>query len=552
MGERTGHGARRGEARTDSGEPASPAAGGFRPAQVPLPPGSAPVFLSELAGPDLVVVSATRGAGTALAGRDASLIGFRLADVVRGPSGQHLIEVLRGVHATGRHARNVLWRAQGAGHQDEAARGVFSVSAVPVRRSDGSAGGVVVAGLGLSSQPSGMPGPGRSAGLTAAHSQPRPGQAEKGNAMPPGLPILPGVRLAARSVSAGIGGWVGGSWLDAVMLPHGVIALMVGIMSGGGGRPLGLPGVAGHLRTALREMLLAGAEPAEALAGFDDLAPESARRGGAGACLAQLDPARGEVSYASAGHLMPLLCTPAGEAVFLPPPGSEPLGGDGHPGAPAVVLPPGGVLLLCPGRQDEAALTDGRLADLAASVVTSSGSPAAPDMADRVCAAAAQWLARGHRAEAMALAVHRLPEPAADWSMEFPADPQALTGLRPGLRGWLDDLGADSAGKADVELAVWEAAVNAAVHGRPSQGAGAVSVQAGLDGAGNALIRVTDEGRWQLVDSGDSGRGLAGGRGLSVISQVTDEVSIAPSPAGTTVMMRRRLRHPVSVSPAPT
>jgi anti-sigma regulatory factor (Ser/Thr protein kinase) len=173
-------------------------------------------------------------------------------------------------------------------------------------------------------------------------------------------------------------------------------------------------------------------------------------------------------------------------------------------------------------------------------------------MADRVCAAA-EWLARaGNGGEAIALAAHRLPEPAADWSRQFPADPQALTGLRAGLRGWLENLGAGAADRTDMELAVWEAAVNAAVHGRPSQGTGIVSVQAGLDGAGNALIRVTDRGQWRLGDSADSGQGWAGGRGLSVISQVTDEVSIAPSPAGTMVTMRRRLRHPVSLGPAPT
>jgi anti-sigma regulatory factor (Ser/Thr protein kinase) len=183
--------------------------------------------------------------------------------------------------------------------------------------------------------------------------------------------------------------------------------------------------------------------------------------------------------------------------------------------------------------------------------MASNGSLAVAGTADRLCAAAADWLARGSDgADVIVLAAHRLPEPAADWSMEFPADPQALTGLRAGLRDWLVDLGADPAGRADVELAVWEAAVNAAVHGRPSQGPGRVTVQAGLENTGNLLIQVTDQGRWQLGDTPGSGPGWAGGRGLSVISQVTDEVSIAPSPAGTTVVMRRRVHHPVPAGPA--
>ncbi len=180
------------------------------------------------------------------------------------------------------------------------------------------------------------------------------------------------------------------------------------------------------------------------------------------------------------------------------------------------------------------------------------GSLPVAETAGRLGAAAADWLTRGSDGgDVMVLAAHRLPEPAGDWSMEFPADPQALTGLRAGLREWLAGMGADAADRADVELAVWEAAVNAAVHGRPSRGPGKVIVQAGLDGTGSVLIQVTDQGRWQLGDTPGPGRGWAGGRGLSVISQVTDEVSIAPRPTGTTVMMRRRVHHPVSVRPAP-
>jgi anti-sigma regulatory factor (Ser/Thr protein kinase) len=339
------------------------------------------------------------------------------------------------------------------------------------------------------------------------------------------------------------------------MLPDEVIALMVGHT----GHDPGLPGTAARLRTVLRGMLLAGAGPAEALAHVGDLAGGSAGALRTQACLAQLDAAGGDVHCASSGFLPPLLCTP-GEVRFLGGPGHEPPGRDDHPGVTAAVLPRGGVLLLCLGGERATRASRGRhaglpdlpdLPDLAASVMASSGDPAAAETADRLCTAAAESLARGSdRGDVMVLAAHRLLEPAAGWSMEFPADPEALTGLRAGLRGWLADMGADAADRADMELAVWEAAVNAAVHGRPTQGRGKVTVQAALEGTGKVLIQVTDQGRWQLGDTPGSGRGWAGGRGLSVISQVADDVSIAPSPAGTTVVMRRRVHHPVSVGPA--
>ena len=40
------------------------------------------------------------------------------------------------------------------------------------------------------------------------------------------------------------------------------------------------------------------------------------------------------------------------------------------------------------------------------------------------------------------------------------------------------------------------------------------------------------------------------GRGLSVISQVSDELSISPGPGGTTITMRRKVRRPVTTAPA--
>jgi anti-sigma regulatory factor (Ser/Thr protein kinase) len=134
--------------------------------------------------------------------------------------------------------------------------------------------------------------------------------------------------------------------------------------------------------------------------------------------------------------------------------------------------------------------------------------------------------------------------------MEFPADPRALAGLREGLHGWLEELGVQESDRTDVELAVWEAAVNATVHGRPRVGTGIVRVSAGLDGAGSAVIRVSDRGRWRVGDTAASGHGWSGGRGLSVISQVSDELSISPGPGGTTVTMRRRLRRAVATGPA--
>lgn len=130
---------------------------------------------------------------------------------------------------------------------------------------------------------------------------------------------------------------------------------------------------------------------------------------------------------------------------------------------------------------------------------------------------------------------------AAGWSMDFPADPMALRQLRVRLRDWLQELGASVADRTDLELAVWEAAVNAIVHGRPAAGAATVTVRGALDEAGRAVIQVSDRGRWRPAGDADPGRAWPGGQGLSVIRRVTDEVDIATGPAGTTVTLRRAL-----------
>lgn len=552
MREGTGHDAVPGGTGPDrdvagSPGPESSAAHQFAPAFR-----SAPVFLSQLAGPDLVIVSATPGTGPALGTGDAALIGRRLADVVREPEGRRLVEAVRRVYTTGNQAYDVGWRASSGGQAGEPDGAVFSLSVMPVCEPGGSVSGVAVAGLARTSQQR-APGGRGEAGDAGAGGEPDPAgtDAAPGPAVPAGLPVLPRVRLAARYLPARKDQGASGAWIDAMVLPQRVIALMAGTA---GHRFRTVPGAAAQLRRLLRGTLRTAAGPAQTLSYLSDLAAGPGDDPGATAWVARLDPATGELRYASAGHPMPLVCAPSGEATFLPPRDSAE---EDPEGSTKTHVPPGGVLVLYPGtaaRPPDTGSTGGsqrQLADLAAAVMAGNNSAAAADTADRMCAAVAAQLAEwSEGGEVMVLAAHRLREPGADWSMEFPADPRALAGLREGLHGWLEELGVWESDCADVELAVWEAAVNAAVHGRPTVGTGTVRVSAGLDDAGNSVIRVSDRGRWRVGDSPASGQQWSGGRGLSVISQVSDELSISPGPGGTTVTMRRRLRRPVTTSPA--
>jgi anti-sigma regulatory factor (Ser/Thr protein kinase) len=408
---------------------------------------------------------------------------------------------------------------------------------------------------------------------------------------PAALPLLPRLRLSACRRPAAGAPETEGEWLDVVVLPGGATALVIGSAAA----PAGQAGAAAaRLRAGLRDSLRGGAAPAEALARLDAAAGGSPGGRGATACLAVLNPLTGELRYAAAGQPAPVICPPAGNG-WRPGPvrGSPGDGPDaGRPEAGTAVLPPGAVMLLYSGParlpdedrpdrssadrdsadrdsadrdsadrdsadrdsadRDSAAGAARRVADTASSILRDADSAPAADTADRVVPAVLAGLTGdGHAGSATVLAAHRLPAPVGGWSMNMPGDPVALRELRSRLRDWLRELGASPSDRTDVELAVWEAAVNAVVHGRPAKGAARVTVHAALDEAGRAVIQVSDRGRWRPPGPLEPGRRWPGGQGLLVIRQAADELDIAPGLDGTTVTVRRSLSRPVPGQPQP-
>ena len=494
------------------------------------------MLVSEFTGPELTVVAARAMAGPAPAWQRGDLAGRRLAELGAELGGQQVIDAVRAVYATGIPVRDRDGSLRLDGTAGQRAE-LFTFSALPLYHPGGSVRGVVVAWYA------------------------RPAQAEdvvlalQRQLLPAGVPVFPHVRIGARYLAAAGAQRAGAGWFDAFALTGGMIALIVGHAAAGRG-PAAVAATA-QLRTVLRDALLAGATPPAALSQLDAFAARFPATRGATVCLGVLDPGTGAIRYASAGHPMPLVCAPAGQAAFLPPAPGGPLGIGAEPAAiTTAVLDPGAALLLCgdgmSGPPAAAAPRDmGRLpAAVTAAFAAQDGGTAGS--ADRMCQAVAERLAWHRDSGDMAVvAAHRLPEPAPGWSVQLPAEPLALRDLRARVRAWLDELGAAPRDREDTELAVYEAAANAVIHGRPEHGPALVTVQAGFDGAGGVIFVVTDRGHWRARPSPAPAPGRSGGRGLSVISKVTDELSIAPSPAGTTVTMRRALSHPVTVGRAP-
>src|SRR5436305_1648570 len=92
---------------------------------------------------------------------------------------------------------------------------------------------------------------------------------------------------------------------------------------------------------------------------------------------------------------------------------------------------------------------------------------------------------------------------------------------------------ADALTRADVELGCSEACSNVVRHAYGPADA-AFEMRAGLH-AGTVELRISDRGRWREP------RGRHGGRGISLMRALFEEVVFDQNPDGTTVTLRRQL-----------
>ncbi len=135
------------------------------------------------------------------------------------------------------------------------------------------------------------------------------------------LPAVPPFELAARYQPAARGEQVGGDWYDAVRLPDGHLALVVGDVAG---HDMRAATHMGQLRSMLRGFLVDRAEPPSALLRRLDTATRRLGRPvPTTAVLACLEPDTHVLRWANAGHPPPVLLPPEGTPVVLP--GRDPL-----------------------------------------------------------------------------------------------------------------------------------------------------------------------------------------------------------------------------------
>lgn len=138
----------------------------------------------------------------------------------------------------------------------------------------------------------------------------------------PGRPH-PNLDVAIRYLPVGQSTLVGGDWCETVRLHFGRTLLVVGDVMGHG---LEAAVDMTAYRSALRYIASADLPPHRVLRQLDDSASAEPDRRPATCLLARVDPNRGQVTFASAGHLPPAVIDAEGRTSLLPVPVGPPLG----------------------------------------------------------------------------------------------------------------------------------------------------------------------------------------------------------------------------------
>jgi anti-sigma regulatory factor (Ser/Thr protein kinase)/putative methionine-R-sulfoxide reductase with GAF domain len=345
--------------------------------------------------------------------------------------------------------------------------------------------------------------------------------------LPPRFGAVHGVTVAARYLPAR--DEVGGDWYDMIQLPRGKVGVVIGDVAGHG---LGAATLMGQLRTALRAYALDGHRPGQALRLVDYFALSLDEEVMASAALAVVDPDKGTVTLASAGHLPPILVSADGQARAVEIPVAPPLGAFGFKDCPEHELPlgPGEMMLL---------YTDGLIERRGVSLWTSIDTLVASITGVRgpedACLMVMDRLVpqRGPADDVAVIAVQNDPVPAV-LELEMAAYPKTLAPLRHALRRWLQAQGVEREVEIEITIAVSEACANTIEHAYgPSRGSFTVH---GEHRDGCVEVNVRDHGRWQPPRDGHWGHGL------KIIEAAMDEVDIHADNTGTAVTMRRKLK----------
>lgn len=414
---------------------------------------------------------------------------------------------------------------------------------LPWRREDGSVRGVL--GYGNVADRTGHEEASLAAALGQAHEEEHGLVTALNDALLPlTLPILPGVHVAAQYLLAAEDGTAGGDWFDALRLPDGRVALVVGDVVGHG---VGAASLMGRLQSVLHERLASGAGLSASLACLDRYASGIPEAAGATVCVVALETQTGDLEYVTAGHPQPLVVDRSGGFRYLGPSGGSPLATGSrwrpaheHLGRDEMLLIYSDGILERPGRTIGESTIE--LAQVAADAFAHGSLPTGRPQGDRATDEILELLVRrtGRTDDVTVLTASLVPL-ARDFREVLPADHESIRTIRTGLEAWLRAFDARDLDRQALLHAVSEVVANAVQHAYPGPAPGNdVAVEGCLGDDGLVRITVRDHGRWAERPPDDGGRGLALAGGL------VDRMAVR-SRAGTTVTIEHQLSRPAQL-----
>jgi signal transduction histidine kinase/CheY-like chemotaxis protein len=345
--------------------------------------------------------------------------------------------------------------------------------------------------------------------------------------------------VAAMYQPAGEAMRVGGDWYSVTPLDQpGRIGISVGDVVGHG-----LPAaiVMSRLRAAVAASALTAAEPTAVLRALDTYAATIAGARCATVAYALIDTAdTGDaiINYVCAGHPYPLVVSPDGGPVFLRSGRRPPLALPGrHPadaGAYAKLSPGSLILFYTDGLVERPGETlDDGFVRLKAAAADCAYLPV-----EAVCDELLERMSPpdGYRDDVVVLALRPRHTGPRSFAAVLPAVPAEVPAARQKMLQWLTDVAVEPGRRDEMLLAIGEVVTNAIEHGSRCDPDKTVSVEAFLRGDGIA-VTVGDSGRW-AGDSSASLRTQRRGRGLTLISGLTDRVDTVRTADGTRVTLQ--------------
>jgi PAS domain S-box-containing protein len=324
---------------------------------------------------------------------------------------------------------------------------------------------------------------------------------------------------------------VGGDWYDTVELPDGRIGIVVGDCVG---RGLEAAAVMGQLRSACRALLLQDASPARTLTALDHFAATISGAVCTTVFCGVLDPRTGHLTYSSAGHPPGILAHPDGTTHLLEDGRSIPLAvrpGTARPEGECVIPARATLLLYTDGLVERRRRPLRAGIDQAGETVQAGRDIAVDDLATQVMDRMTP--ADGYDDD-VALLLYRHPAPL---EVSFPAESSQLAPVRRALRSWLNQCQLPPQTAQNILVAAGEACANAIEHGHRHTPGNTVRLRAEVS-VDDLRLTVVDTGRWKTPrPEANAHRG----RGVTLMRAMMQQVTITPTPSGTTVDMHTRI-----------